>query len=583
MARGGQRAGALQQACEAHAAPALARVEAAGAVERGHERVAALKLFQREPQRAGDQHAQLEAIGVVFQRPGAVRDPGGRGEGVAGERVGLVGAREAAPRAAQAEQSRRRALHFPDEIGPGGECGAADELPPPGQVPAPERLCAQDRMHCDRDREHQPQREVPAEQVVAARGELEPARPAQSGEQRRRDQGESAGTGRGAAVPARRLRQAPPDPAQLPAQHAGKRESADAVRAEDPGIAMPAGEEGHRPGGEQEPDEQCQAPVGRARGHDSESVRPHPGAPWVPSTLRRVRGPLFLALLLAALAAAGGCDLGSDGEDGSGGGAPPPRGRGGPPGAAPPPPAARPRPGTNTIVVSHGFAIGDATGQSLAEGEAVIVAPGRGARGFEIVSRVEAERWARLGRGARPGRAARPPRVRLREFKVFDGAGPHDVAPAADGAVWFTAQAAGELGRLNPRTGRVRRVPLGAGSAPHGVIVGPDGAAWVTGGGLNAIVRVDGRSLRVRRFPLPADRAGANLNTATFDRSGRLWFTGQTGVYGRLDPRTGRMRVFDAPRGPGPYGISTTPEGNVWYASLAGSHIARIDTRTGRV
>jgi len=75
---------------------------------------------------------------------------------------------------------------------------------------------------------------------------------------------------------------------------------------------------------------------------------------------------------------------------------------------------------------------------------------------------------------------------------------------------------------------------------------------------------------------------GANLNTATFDRRGRLWFTGQSGVYGRLDPRSGQMRVFDAPRGAGPYGITTTPSGAVWYASLAGSHIARIDTSSGR-
>ena len=165
---------------------------------------------------------------------------------------------------------------------------------------------------------------------------------------------------------------------------------------------------------------------------------------------------------------------------------------------------------------------------------------------------------------------------------MFDGAHPHDVAPTADGKVWFTAQGAGEMGLLDPRTGKVTRVPLGSGSAPHGVIVGPDGAAWVTDGGLNAIVRVDQKTLAVKRFPLPASRDFANLNTATFDRAGRLWFTGQGGIYGRLIPRTGRMRVFDAPRGPGPYGISTTPGGAVWYASLAGSHIARINTRTGR-
>jgi virginiamycin B lyase len=238
--------------------------------------------------------------------------------------------------------------------------------------------------------------------------------------------------------------------------------------------------------------------------------------------------------------------------------------------------AQRPRRGSNTVLVSHNFAIDDATDVSLAEGEAAIAAPGRGRRGFEIVATIDAPEWARLAR------RARLPRVTLREYRVFAGAGPHDVAPGRDGTVWFTAQAAGELGRLDPRTGRVRRVPLGAGSAPHGVIVGPDGAAWVTDGGLNAIVRVDARSLRVRRFPLPGDRPAANLNTATFDRRGRVWFTGQAGIYGRLDPRSGRMRIFDAPRGPGPYGIATTPAGAVWYASLAGSHVARIDIRGGR-
>jgi virginiamycin B lyase len=61
-----------------------------------------------------------------------------------------------------------------------------------------------------------------------------------------------------------------------------------------------------------------------------------------------------------------------------------------------------------------------------------------------------------------------------------------------------------------------------------------------------------------------------------------LWFTGQSGIYGRLDPRTGAMRVFRAPGGAGPYGIATTPKGQVWYASLAGSHIARIDVATGK-
>ncbi len=114
------------------------------------------------------------------------------------------------------------------------------------------------------------------------------------------------------------------------------------------------------------------------------------------------------------------------------------------------------------------------------------------------------------------------------------------------------------------------------------MIVGPDGAPWVTDGGLNAIVRVDPTSLQVDTFPLPQSSGYANLNTATFDRNGVLWFTGQSGVYGRLDPSVGTVEVFQAERGRGPYGIATSGDGPVYYASLAGSHIARIDIETGK-
>ncbi|MBK6805227.1 MAG: lyase [Betaproteobacteria bacterium] len=170
-----------------------------------------------------------------------------------------------------------------------------------------------------------------------------------------------------------------------------------------------------------------------------------------------------------------------------------------------------------------------------------------------------------------------------RYFDVVAGSGPHDVAasPAPGGPVYYTGQRNGTLGILDPATGLVVEVKLGARSAPHGVIVGPDGAPWITDSGLNAIVRVDPVTRAVKVWPLPADAAGANLNTAAFDRKGRIWFTGQSGWYGRLDPATGDMKAWRAPRGYGPYGIATTPGGDVWYASLAGNHIARIDVESG--
>jgi virginiamycin B lyase len=182
------------------------------------------------------------------------------------------------------------------------------------------------------------------------------------------------------------------------------------------------------------------------------------------------------------------------------------------------------------------------------------------------------------GHGASGGAASA-----LREYAVPAGSHPHDVAPARDGTVWYSAQTMGELGRLDPATGKIQHVKLGEGSAPHGVIIGPDGAEWVTDGGLNAIVRVSADGSSITRFPLPAARTQNDLNSAAFDKHGTLWFTGQGGIYGRVTVSTGRVEIWDAPRGPGPYGIAVTPSGGIYFASLAGSYVGHIDPETARV
>jgi virginiamycin B lyase len=43
------------------------------------------------------------------------------------------------------------------------------------------------------------------------------------------------------------------------------------------------------------------------------------------------------------------------------------------------------------------------------------------------------------------------------------------------------------------------------------------------------------------------------------------------------------MAIFDAPRGTGPYGIAATPDGQVFFASLAGNYLGQIDLATGTV
>ena len=84
-------------------------------------------------------------------------------------------------------------------------------------------------------------------------------------------------------------------------------------------------------------------------------------------------------------------------------------------------------------------------------------------------------------------------------------------------------------------------------------------------------------------YPLPAGTGYANLSTAAFDGNGVLWFTGQSGIYGRFDPATEAMEVFFAPRGRGPYGITGTPDGGIYFASLAGSYVGKVAITTGAV
>jgi phosphohistidine phosphatase SixA len=59
---------------------------------------------------------------------------------------------------------------------------------------------------------------------------------------------------------------------------------------------------------------------------------------------------------------------------------------------------AEPPEGTNTVLVSHGSAIYEATERDPEEGDAVIVEPGGGKRGFAVAAAVTANEWGRLGR-----------------------------------------------------------------------------------------------------------------------------------------------------------------------------------------
>jgi len=182
---------------------------------------------------------------------------------------------------------------------------------------------------------------------------------------------------------------------------------------------------------------------------------------------------------------------------------------------------------------------------------------------------------------ARHRAAAAGEKFRVTYFEAEGVKGSRDVTSAPDGeTIWVLGQRNGVAGRFDPRDSSMTIVELGEGAAPHGVVIGPDKAAWITEGGQNAIARIDNETHKVELFHLPPDMVNANLNTGVFDKSGIYWFTGQNGVLGRLDPKSGQLQAWEAPQGRGPYGITCTPRNEVWYVSLAGNHLARLDRET---
>jgi len=164
--------------------------------------------------------------------------------------------------------------------------------------------------------------------------------------------------------------------------------------------------------------------------------------------------------------------------------------------------------------------------------------------------------------------------VKLVEFPVGRGQGPHDVAAGAAVAFGTRRSAPASSGYLDPRPARPAMVKLWDGSAPHGV-TSDRRAPWVTDGGQTrsfASIRV---SKEVKVFKLPGPNV--NLNTAAFDAR-ILWFTDR----GLLRPRRSDDRhgeVMQSPRGAGPLRDHQHARRRIFYASLANTPHAWVDLK----
>lgn len=174
-------------------------------------------------------------------------------------------------------------------------------------------------------------------------------------------------------------------------------------------------------------------------------------------------------------------------------------------------------------------------------------------------------------------------------FKMWQvptpGSRPHDPAAAKDGAIWYTGQLANHLGRVDPKTGKVKEYTLkSAHTGPHGLIQGPDGNIWFTGNNTALIGKLNPKTGAVTEYPLP-DPDAKDPHTLIFDKAGTLWFTvQQANRIGRLDPKTGKITLVTSPTPKSrPYGMAVNSKGVVHFVEFGANKVAAIDAKTMQI
>jgi streptogramin lyase len=151
-----------------------------------------------------------------------------------------------------------------------------------------------------------------------------------------------------------------------------------------------------------------------------------------------------------------------------------------------------------------------------------------------------------------------------------------EITAGPDGNVWFTEHIGGRIGRITP-TGEITEFPVAAPDRPRpgAITAGPDGNVWFTfiqQGSADGIGRITPTGEMTVFFLPLVDFGGGTLTGSspsgiTTGPDGNLWFTEfSAGAIGRITP-TGEITEFFAglSESSGPDSITAGPDGNLWF------------------
>ncbi|MGA2057894.1 MAG: carboxypeptidase regulatory-like domain-containing protein [Bradyrhizobium sp.] len=175
---------------------------------------------------------------------------------------------------------------------------------------------------------------------------------------------------------------------------------------------------------------------------------------------------------------------------------------------------------------------------------------------------------------------------------------PHDVILDKQGMVWFSSFGEQNLGKLDPRTGKLTEfaIPEHKPGFPTGLLglrSDPEGNLWFGNMYQATIARFDPKTETFKFWPLESEENidAAQINMASPQSSGvdgKVWAqnNGFAGIH-RLDVATGKIETFEPFKGmSGPhniYDVIPDSRNNVYFTDFRQRHIGRLDAKTGQI
>lgn len=175
---------------------------------------------------------------------------------------------------------------------------------------------------------------------------------------------------------------------------------------------------------------------------------------------------------------------------------------------------------------------------------------------------------------------------------------PHDVVVDADGIAWYSSFGEQNLGRLDPKTGKVTEFPIpehkpGFPTGGLGLRLDRTGNLWLGNMYQATIVNFDRKKEAFRFWPLQGEQNidAAQINMVSPQSSqvdGKVWTqnNGFAGIH-RLDIATGKIETWEpfknAKEPHNIYDVIPDSQNNAYFTDFRQRHIGRLDAKTGEI